>query len=92
MEGLPPLARNAANPISAPRSQTPVRSLHRFRPSLLFQNADKGQIIIDRVELSRFELKRGALPPFNPYLSVRTVQSDLLSPMFGFPLSFSPDE
>ena len=68
------LARNSANPISArSRSQTlsvylsvlssraPTTTAFVFA-SLPFQRADKGQIIIDRVELSRFELKRRALP------------------------------
>ena len=60
-----PLARNSANPISALRSQNscPILPTTSFVfVSLPFQAANKGQIIIDRVKLSRFELKRRALP------------------------------
>ena len=50
-----------------PEFRPPPRS---FSPLLPFQTADKGQIIIDRVELSRFELKRRALPSLSRLIPI----------------------
>ena len=50
-------------------SRVPTTTAFVFA-SLPFQTADKGQIIIDRVELSRFELKRRALPSLSRLIPI----------------------
>ena len=52
--------------LSVLSSRVPTTTAFVFA-SLPFQTADKGQIIIDRVELSRFELKRRALPSLSRF-------------------------
>ena len=56
--------------LSVLSSRVPTTTAFVFASPLPFQTADKGQIIIDRVELSRFELKRRALPSLSLSLPV----------------------